>query len=93
MLSHHEDGQLRAIEQWFEKSDPALTRMLREYEVSKRRQLVGRIAVDAIGALLFLLGAVLVSPVLLVFGMLTIVGGVCLHLTAGVRRRHEPPPS
>jgi hypothetical protein len=90
MLSHHEDRQLRAIERWFEESDPALTRMLREYEVRGRRRLAGRIAVDAAGALLFVLGAVLVAPALLVFGMLFIVGGVCLHLTTGARRR--PPP-
>ena len=92
MLSHHEDRQLRAIERWFEESDPALTRMMRAYEVPKRLQRVARIAVDTTGALLFLLGALLVEPVLLVFGLLFIVGGVCLHLAAGGLRRPGPPP-
>lgn len=90
MLSHHEDGQLRAIEQWFEMSDPALTRMLRAYEVPRRLERAAIIAVDVIGGLLFLLGALLIAPVLLVFGLLFIVGGVCLHLSAGARRRHVP---
>jgi hypothetical protein len=92
MLSHHEDDQLRAIEQWFEESDPTLTRMLREYEVPRRRELVGRIAVDVVGALLFVLGAVLVAPVLLVFGLLFVTVGVCLHLAAGTRLRQGQPP-
>ena len=47
MLSHHEDRELRAIEQWFEESDPALTRMLRNYEAPGRTVLrtVLRVAV------------------------------------------------
>jgi Protein of unknown function (DUF3040) len=93
MLSHHEDRQLRAIEQWFEESDPALTRMLRDYEVPRRSQVLGRIAVDVIGGLLFLLGAVLVAPVLLVFGLLLITGGVCLHLAAGARHQQGQRPA
>jgi hypothetical protein len=92
MLSHHEDRQLRAIEQWFEESDPALTRMLRDYEIPRRRQLVGLIAVDVAGGLLFLLGAVLVAPVLLVFGLLFITGGVCLHLAAAEQRQQGQRP-
>jgi Protein of unknown function (DUF3040) len=86
MLSHEEDRQLRAIEQRFEESDPALTRMLRGYEVPSRDRFARLIAVDVLGGLLFLFGALFLSPVLLVFGMLFIGGGVCLHLTAG--RRH-----
>jgi hypothetical protein len=93
MLSHHEDRQLRAIERWFEESDPALTRMLRNYEVPRRLEVFARIAVDVVGALMFVLGALLVAPVLLVFGLLLIVGGVCLHLSADARRRLGQQPS
>jgi fatty acid desaturase len=84
MLSHHEDRQLRAIEQWFEESDPALTRMLRNYEAPVRSPFgrITRIAIDILGGLLFILGAVLTVPVLVVVGFLLVVIGVCLHLAA-----------
>jgi Flp pilus assembly protein TadB len=89
MLSHHEDRELRAIEQWFEESDPALTRMLRDYEAPRRfhQRLIVRLCVDVLGALLFVLGALLDLPVLVVFAFVVIVAGVCLHLAAGGRRR------
>jgi Flp pilus assembly protein TadB len=91
MLSHHEDRELRAIEQWFEESDPALTRMLRNYEPPRRTVLrtVLCIAVDVVGVALFVVGAVLALPVLVVIGFLVIVVGVCLHLAAGHRRRQS----
>ncbi len=91
MLSHHEDRQLRAIEQWFEESDPALTKMLRNYEAPEHNhfRLIARIAVDVLGAVLFILGAILAWPVLVVVGFLLIVVGVCLHLAAGNRRRRD----
>jgi DUF3040 family protein/parallel beta helix pectate lyase-like protein len=94
MLSHHEDRELRAIEEWFELSDPALSRMLRDHQPPKRRwwRLAGRLAADVLGAALFLLGAVLSIPVLVVPGVLLIVVGVCLHLAAGIHRRHARPP-
>ncbi len=94
MLSHHEDRELRAIEQWFEESDPALTRMLRAYEAPERSRLrlAARIAVDVVGVVLFLVGAVLAFPVLVVIGFLLVVVGVCLHLAAGGRRRRRRPP-
>lgn len=94
MLSHHEDRQLRAIEQWFEESDPALTRMLRNYEAPERSRmrLAARLAIDVVGVTLFLLGAFLAVPVLVVIGFLLVVIGVCLHLAAGGRRRHGRPP-
>jgi Flp pilus assembly protein TadB len=89
MLSHHEDRELRAIEQWFEESDPALTRMLRNYEPPGRTVLrtILRIAVDVVGVVLFVVGAILALPVLVVIGFVVIVVGVCLHLAAGHRRR------
>ena len=92
MLSHHEDRELRAIEQWFEESDPALTRALRNYEAPGRfrvLRLVARIAIDVIGVGLFLVGAILTLPVLVVIGVLVIVVGVCLHLAAGGQRRQR----
>lgn len=92
MLSHHEDRELRAIEQWFEQSDPALTRMLRNYEAPQRTRLrlAARIAVDVLGAVLFVLGAMLNQPILVVIAFILIVVGVCLHLAAGGRRRRRP---
>jgi hypothetical protein len=92
MLSHHEDRELKAIEQWFEEFDPALTRMLRDHEMPRRSwlRLAGRIAVDVLGAVLFMVGAVLAFPPGVVVGVLLIVVGVCLHLAAGARRRHPP---
>jgi uncharacterized membrane protein HdeD (DUF308 family) len=93
MLSHHEDRELRAIEQWFEESDPALTRMLRNYEAPGRFRLraVARIAIDVVGVALFLIGAITALPVLVVVGFLLIVVGVCLHLAAGGQRRQHRP--
>jgi uncharacterized membrane protein HdeD (DUF308 family) len=93
MLSHHEDRELRAIEQWFEESDPALTRMLRNYEAPRRfrLRLVARVAIDVIGVALFFVGAITALPVLVVIGFLFIVVGVCLHLAAGGQRRQRRP--
>jgi hypothetical protein len=84
MLSHDEDRHLRAIEQWFEESDPAFTRMLRDYEPPERRRQrsAGRIAVDITGGLLFLIGAVAATAILMVFGVLVLAVGACLHLAA-----------
>jgi hypothetical protein len=84
MLSHDEDRSLRAIEQWFEQSDPAFTRMLRAHEPPERhrQRSVGRIAVDITGALLFVMGAAAASAVLMVFGVLVLAVGACLHLAA-----------
>jgi hypothetical protein len=84
MLSHDEDRQLRAIEQWFEESDPRLTRMLRDHEAPERRKQrsAARFAVDLTGGLLFLIGAIAATTVLMVFGIIVLVGGACLHLAA-----------
>jgi hypothetical protein len=84
MLSHDEDRHLRAIEQWFEESDPELSRMLRNHEApeNQRWQSIGRIAVDVTGGLMFLIGAVAATAVLMVFGVLVLTLGACLHLAA-----------
>jgi hypothetical protein len=82
MLSHDEDRHLQEIERWFEESDPAFTRMLRDHEPPQRRRMrsLGRVAVDISGGLLFLIGAVAASAILMVFGILTLGIGACLHL-------------
>ncbi|MGB3437160.1 MAG: DUF3040 domain-containing protein [Actinophytocola sp.] len=82
MLSHDEDRHLQQIERWFEESDPAFTRMLRDHEPPERRRLrsMTRIGVDVTGVLLFLTGAAAASVILMVFGILTIGVGACLHL-------------
>jgi predicted metal-dependent hydrolase len=84
MLSHDEDRHLRAIERWFEESDPQLTKMLREHEAPERRRQRSalRFAVDLTGGLLFLVGAIAAVAVLMVFGIIVLVGGACLHLAA-----------
>jgi len=84
MLSHDEDRHLRAIEQWFEESDPGLTRMLRNHEAPERNRWhgIGRIAVDVTGGLMFVLGALAAAAVLMVFGVLVLTVGACLHLAA-----------
>jgi hypothetical protein len=84
MLSHDEDRSLKAIEQWFEESDPAFTRMLRDYEAPRQRGQRGaaRIAVDLTGGLLFVVGAVATSAALMVFGVLMLAVGACMHLSA-----------
>lgn len=84
MLSHDEDRQLKAIEQWFEESDPRLSQMLRDHEAPERRRQrsAARFAVDMTGGLLFLIGAVAAVTVLMVFGIIVLVGGACLHLAA-----------
>jgi uncharacterized membrane protein HdeD (DUF308 family) len=84
MLSHDEDRQLRAIQEWFEASDPRLTQMLRDHEAPERnrRRKAGRIAVDVTGALLFLFGLVAAIAAVMVFGILILVAGACLHMAA-----------
>jgi len=82
MLSHDEDRHLREIERWFEESDPAFTKMLRDHEPPRntRMRSAGRVAVDVTGGLLFVLGAFAASAILMVFGILTLGVGACLHL-------------
>ena len=84
MLSHDEDRQLRAIEQWFEESDPRLTQMLRAHEAPERRKQrsAARFAVDLTGGLLFLIGVIAAVAVLMVFGVVVLTAGACLHLAA-----------
>jgi uncharacterized membrane protein HdeD (DUF308 family) len=84
MLSHDEDRQLRAIQQWFEESDPQLTRMLREHEAPERRRQrqAGRLAVDLTGGLLLVFGLVTATVAVMVLGILVLAVGVCLHLAA-----------
>ncbi|MGH3756212.1 DUF3040 domain-containing protein [Actinophytocola sp.] len=95
MLSHHEDRELKAIEQWFEESDPVLTRMLRDHDASRHRHLpaaAARVAIDIVGAAMFIAGAVLSQPIIIVIGFLLIVLAVGLHLATGGPRREEWPP-
>ena len=84
MLSHDEDRHLRQIERWFEESDPAFTRMLRDHTAPKnsRWQSAGRVALDVTGALVFVGGAAAASAILMVLGILVLGIGACLHLTA-----------
>ena len=82
MLSHDEDRHLREIERWFEESDPAFTRMLRDHQPPQQRRLrsAARVAVDVTGAVLFVAGAAAASTILMVFGILALGIGACLHL-------------
>ncbi|TDV46088.1 DUF3040 domain-containing protein [Actinophytocola oryzae] len=84
MLSHDEDRQLRAIQEWFEASDPRLTQMLRDHEAPERRKhrRIGRVAVDVTGGLLFLFGLVAAIASFMVLGILVLGAGACLHLAA-----------
>lgn len=84
MLSHDEDRHLRAIERWFEESDPALTKMLRDHEPPgrDRQRFAARMGVQLAGAVMFVVGAAVASVTLLVFGVLVLGFGVCLHLAA-----------
>jgi hypothetical protein len=84
MLSHDEDRHLQEIERWFEESDPAFTRMLRDHKPPPHDRLnsAGRVAVDIVGGLLFVIGAVAASAILMVFGILLLGVGACLHLAA-----------
>ncbi|MBB4910131.1 DUF3040 domain-containing protein [Actinophytocola algeriensis] len=84
MLSHDEDRHLQEIERWFEESDPAFTRMLRDHRPPQhdRLQSAGRVAVDIVGVLMFVVGAVAASAVLMVFAILVLGVAGCLHLAA-----------
>lgn len=84
MLSHDEDRELRAIERWFEEADPKLTRMLRDHEAPGRRRQARalRVMVDITGAFLLILGAVAASAGAVVFGVLILAVGGCLHIAA-----------
>lgn len=84
MLSHDEDRQLRAIQQWFEESDPRLTKMLRDHEPPERgrQRKAARVAVDLTGGLLLLFGLVAATVAVMVLGILVLAAGTCLHLAA-----------
>ena len=84
MLSHDEDRHLQEIERWFEESDPAFTRMLRAHEPPRdeRMRTAARVGVDVSGALLFVIGGLAASAIVMVFGILTLAVGACLHLAA-----------
>lgn len=84
MLSHDEHRHLRAIEQWLETDDPALARMFRAHEPPPRlhERRVVRLAVDVLGCLLFTLGALTATGILILFGAMLIAAGVSLHLSA-----------
>lgn len=83
MLSHDEHRHLRAIEQWFETDDPALAKMLRSHEPPPRpyeRRSV-RLAVDMLGGVLFVVGALTATGAFILFGAILIAAGVSLHLS------------
>lgn len=84
MLSHDEHDRLRAIEQWFEESDPAFARMLRDYPIPERAHhySAGRLAVDLTGVLLLIIGVATMVVVLVLLGVLVTTVGICLHLSA-----------
>ena len=84
MLSRNEQQQLRAIEQWFEITDPELTRSLREGRSGRlglsRRLLC--VALMAFGVVLIGFGAVAAHVFLLFLGILGLTTGVCLRTGA-----------
>ncbi|GHF13175.1 hypothetical protein GCM10017786_53970 [Amycolatopsis deserti] len=84
MLSRNEQQQLRAIEQWFELSDPELTRALREgrfrHPGLSRRLLC--VTLMVFGGILIGLGAVAAHVFLLFVGILSLTTGVCLRIGA-----------
>ena len=84
MLSHDEDRELRAIERWFEEADPKLTRMLREHEAPRggRQFRALRLTVDGTGAFLLVLGMIVASAAAVVFGVLILAAGGCMHMAA-----------
>jgi hypothetical protein len=84
MLSHHEDRELRAIERWFEEADPKLTRMLRDHEAPNRRRQhrALRLTVDLTGAFLLVFGSIVASAAAVVFGVLILAAGGCMHVAA-----------
>jgi hypothetical protein len=82
MLSHHEDRELRAIERWFEEADPKLTRMLRDHEAPHRQHRALRLTVDLTGAFLLVFGLIVASAGAVVFGVLILAAGGCMHVAA-----------
>ena len=84
MLSHDEHRELRAIERWFEEADPKLTRMLRAHEApSARKQYKAlRVTVDVTGAFLLIFGSIVASAGAVVFGVLILAAGGCMHVAA-----------
>lgn len=84
MLSHDEDRELRAIEQWFEEADPRLTRMLRDHEAprSGRQFRALRVTVYLTGAFLVVLGSIVASAPAVVFGVLILAAAGCMHVAS-----------
>jgi hypothetical protein len=88
MLSHHDRQELEKIERWFELTEPTLSAELRTGKPARPPllRLAVVLAVDLTAGMLMLLGLVVNSPVLLLVGMATVSGAVCLHLSRFGRR-------
>jgi dolichol kinase len=84
MLSHDEDRHLRAIEQWFEQSDPEFTRMLRNHEAPERRRQrkALRVGIYLTGGLLAVIGTLAAVAIVMVLGILVLAAGACLQIAA-----------
>ncbi|NIH86564.1 DUF3040 domain-containing protein [Amycolatopsis granulosa] len=84
MLSRNEQQQLRAIEQWFEITDPELTRSLRDGRLRHlglpRRLLC--LALMVFGGAMIGVGAVAANVFLLFVGIVGLTLGVCLRIGA-----------
>lgn len=93
MLSHHERQQLERIEEWFLTDDPGLARSLGQAASPPPpagwRTCLVRYALDALAAVLVVLGAVTLNFGLIFVGVLVLVGAACLHVSQ--RANHSNP--
>ncbi|WP_199430525.1 DUF3040 domain-containing protein [Qaidamihabitans albus] len=94
MMSHHERQELERIEQWFRTEDPNLARSLGDGRPpgGGTGAKVGRFAVDALAAILILMGAFTLNFGLIFLGAVVLVAGACLHVAGRSGREGRSGP-
>lgn len=91
MYAARELRELRRIERWFTVNDPELAATLSAHGATppKAKHRWMRLVVDALGALLVIIGVVTVVVTLVFTGVLVLMTGACWHATC--RRRRATP--
>ncbi|PXY26939.1 DUF3040 domain-containing protein [Prauserella muralis] len=84
MLSHHERQELERIQHWFELDDPDLAQALGQGttpSAARGRGRISRFAIDALAAVVIVLGIVTLNFGLLFLGALVLAVAACLHVS------------
>ncbi|WP_406689473.1 DUF3040 domain-containing protein [Saccharopolyspora sp. ID03-671] len=81
MLSRSERRRLREIERWFEENDPRFAEAVKKPppDPATRNRRCVAMSVSAVGVLVFLLGLLAISPVVIFIGIALGVGGIAVR--------------